>query len=61
MRTSLRRFFAKLLNVVTPGRVEDDLAREIASHLSLIEDEHRRRGMPAACPASMPIKCFHAD
>ena len=47
MRASFRRFVARLLNVVTPGRGDDDLAREIASHLSLIEDEYRRRGMPA--------------
>ena len=47
MRASVRRFFARLRNVVTPGRGENDLAREIASHLSLLEDEYRRRGLPA--------------
>jgi predicted permease len=29
------------------ARADDELAREMASHLALIEDEHRRRGMSA--------------
>jgi len=42
---SLRRLFGRFANVVRPGRAEPDLAREIASHLVLLEDEYQRRGM----------------
>jgi predicted permease len=40
-----RRFLVRLANALRPGRAEPDLAREIASHLKLLEDEFRRRGM----------------
>jgi putative ABC transport system permease protein len=33
------------VNVVRAGRAEPDLAREVASHLALLEDEFVRRGM----------------
>ncbi len=41
----MRRFFARLVNLVRPGRAERDLEREVASHLSLIEEDLMRRGM----------------
>ena len=41
----LRRFFSKLLGFVRNTYVEDELKREIASHLVLLEDEFRRQGM----------------
>ncbi len=44
---ALKRFLRRLVNVLRPGRAEDDLARELASHLALLEDEGRRRGMSA--------------
>jgi predicted permease len=44
---SVRRLFQRLINVIRPGREEAGLAREIASHLSLLEDEYRRRGQSA--------------
>ena len=40
----MRRFFLRVRNVLRPVRAESDLAREIASHLALLEDEFRRRG-----------------
>ena len=40
-----RRFLLRLLNFVRPGRTERDLAREVASHLALLEDEYVRRGL----------------
>ncbi|PYR93458.1 MAG: hypothetical protein DMF84_08595 [Acidobacteria bacterium] len=43
--SALRRFLFRLLNVVHPGRAEPDLVREVRSHLALLEDEFRRRGM----------------
>ena len=42
-----RRLFLRLVNVLRPGRQEPDLVREVASHLTLLEDEYRRRGMSA--------------
>jgi putative ABC transport system permease protein len=41
----LQRFLARLLVVFRPTRAEKELTREIESHLALIEDEFRRRGM----------------
>ena len=40
-----RRVMAKLCNMVRNERVEKELAREITSHLNLLEDEFQRRGM----------------
>ena len=42
-----RRFVSRLVNAFSPGRAEDDLARETAAHLALLEDDLRRRGMTA--------------
>ena len=41
----MRRFLHRLYNVLRPGQSEPDLAREVASHLTLLEDEFLRRGM----------------
>jgi predicted permease len=41
----LRRLFAKLENLVLRGRAEDELNREVSSHLTLLEDDFERRGM----------------
>jgi len=41
----LRRFLLRLHNFLRPQRAEGELARELASHLSLLEDEFQRRGM----------------
>jgi len=43
----MRRFIARVTNVFRVGRAEDELARETAAHLALIEDEYRRRGLSA--------------
>src|SRR2546422_644683 len=43
----LTRFFRRLLNVIRSGRDEAGLEREIAAHLLLLEDEHRKRGLSA--------------
>jgi len=43
----LRRVFRRLINAIHPYREEADLEREIASHLRLLEDEYRRRGLSA--------------
>ena len=43
----LRRLLHRLYNALRPGRAEPELAREVASHLTLLEDEFQRRGMSA--------------
>jgi hypothetical protein len=45
MMAALTRFVRRLVNVLRPWHAEDDLARELASHVRLLEDEYRRRGM----------------
>ena len=42
---ALRRLFHKLCNFLCPGRAEHELSKEIASHLELLEDDFKRRGM----------------
>jgi hypothetical protein len=41
----LRRFPRRFGNLLRPGRAERELAREVASHLSVLEDDFRRQGM----------------
>jgi predicted permease len=43
--SAIRRFSLRLVNVLRPGRAEDELARETAAHLALLEAEYQRRGM----------------
>src|ERR1700733_5000302 len=45
MVAHLRRFFSKLLVFLRNTHVEEELKREIASHLALLEDEFRRQGI----------------
>jgi putative ABC transport system permease protein len=41
----MRRFFLRLRSFLRNERVDEDLDREVAAHLALLEDEHRRRGL----------------
>ena len=43
----LRRAFWRLINAIHPDREEANLKREVASHLRLLEDQYRRRGLSA--------------
>lgn len=43
--SNIRRFLQRLGHAFRPDRAEADLQREVASHLALLEDEYRRRGM----------------
>lgn len=43
--TTIRRFLRRLLAVLRFGRAESDLAREISSHLQLLEDEFVAKGL----------------
>lgn len=42
---AIRRFLRRLVTLFRAGRAESDLARELASHLQLLEDEFAARGM----------------
>jgi putative ABC transport system permease protein len=44
----MRRFFLRLLAFFRPGRAEQELSREMESHLALLEDEFAARGMTPA-------------
>ena len=41
----MRRFVLRLLNVFRRSSAERELDREVASHLALLEEAHRRRGL----------------
>jgi putative ABC transport system permease protein len=43
----LRRFLSRLSACFRRGHAEQELNREVAAHLALIEDDYRRRGMTA--------------
>lgn len=45
MAGELARFWRRLLNGIRAGRAEPGLEREISTHLALLEDEYRRRGL----------------
>jgi len=48
---ALRRFLLRLYRLVRRGDADRDLSKEIHSHLTLMEDEFRRRGMTPAAAA----------
>jgi predicted permease len=43
----MARVLRRLRNALWPGRAEDDLARETAAHLALLEEDGQRRGLTA--------------
>ncbi len=43
--SQFRRSVLRLVDALWPGRAEPELAREIASHLAILEDEFRHRGL----------------
>ncbi len=43
----IRRLFAKIAALIRRGRAEREMEREVASHLALLEDDLRGRGMSA--------------
>lgn len=44
----LQRFFHRLRNFLRPERADREMTREVESHLQLLEDDFRRKGMDAA-------------
>jgi predicted permease len=47
MTAHLRRFAMRLRHAFGSGGAEEELAREVAAHLGVLEDEYRRRGLTA--------------
>ncbi len=47
----LRRFLQRIVSAVRHDRAEDDLAREVASHLALLEEQFRNAWHDAGCGA----------
>jgi predicted permease len=45
--TWIRVFFKKLGALLRPDRAEREMARELSAHLSILEEQYQRRGMPA--------------
>jgi len=41
----MRRFVTRFINLFRRDRAEDELSREVTSHLGVLEDEYTRRGM----------------
>lgn len=46
--STFRRFLLRIWNALSPGRAERELEREVDSHLHLLADEYRRRGLTEA-------------
>ena len=55
----LRRFLFRLVTLFRSSRADDGLDREVAAHLALLEDEHRKRGLSveAARQAARHASC----
>ncbi len=56
--STLRRFLMRLASFLRPGRADAELARELASHLAMIEDDFRRRGLAPADARSAARRAF---
>ena len=54
----LRRTVAKLRNLLANTHAEEDLAREVASHLTLLADDFERRGMSAEEARLAALRAF---
>jgi hypothetical protein len=58
MMASIRQFFLRILSLFRHDRAEDELAREVNSHLALLEDTFRAEGLSAADAALAARKAF---
>ena len=48
MYAAVRRFASRLVSLVRPHHHDAALAREVASHLTMLEEGYRRRGLSPA-------------
>lgn len=56
--SATRQLIGRLLALLRPGAADRQLDREIASHLALLEDEYRRRGMSAGAARAAARRKF---
>jgi predicted permease len=56
--STLRQWLMRLATTIRSGRAERDLNRELASHLALLEDDLRRRGMSADAARAAARRAF---
>jgi putative ABC transport system permease protein len=56
---ALRRLVLRLYNAILPGHAERQLAREVSSHLAMLEEEFRRGGMSANDARFAARRAFH--
>ena len=54
----LRRFVSRVLSLLRPGQAEADLAREIAAHLQLLEDQYVAQGLSRSSARSAARRAF---
>src|ERR1035441_8341474 len=54
----VRRFFARLANLLHTSRRERDLAREIESHLALLQEDFERRGLPPEAARLAALRAY---
>ena len=56
--STLRQSLLRLMTALRRGRAENELDREVASHLALLEDDFRQRGMTAADARAAARRAF---
>jgi putative ABC transport system permease protein len=56
--TEIRRFIRRLVTLFRDGTAESELAREVAAHLQLLEDQFVGKGMSSADAASAARRAF---
>ena len=59
--SALRRFVLRLWNVFRPGRAEQQLDREMAAHLALLEEDLQRRGLTREQAANAARRAVGVD
>ena len=56
--STIRQLLQRLMTAVRRGRADEELDREVASHLALLEDDFRQRGMTAADAKAAARRAF---
>jgi putative ABC transport system permease protein len=54
----LKRFLARVFNVFRPGRAEPELSREVEAHMTLLQEEFERKGLPPAAARTAARRSF---
>src|SRR5689334_5249991 len=54
----VKRFLARVFNVFRPGRAEPELSREVEAHMTLLQEEFERKGLPPAAARTAARRSF---